>query len=96
MKLRLICLFLDSGSDNAVIIATCYVLEDSGFEPHWDDIFSPMKTCSYGLYSLLFNGYRISFTRVKRLGCGVNITPQSSAEVKGRVVLYLYSPSRFS
>jgi hypothetical protein len=53
MKLRLICLFLDSGSDNVVNITTRYVLEDSGFEPHYGDIFSSIRTRSYGLDSLL-------------------------------------------
>ena len=37
---------MDSGSDNVVNIATRYVLEDSGFEHHWGDIFSPINTCS--------------------------------------------------
>jgi hypothetical protein len=34
-----------------------------------------------------------SFPGVKRLGCGVDHPPPSSAEVKKRVELYLYSPS---
>jgi len=34
-----------------------------------------------------------SFPGVKRPGCGVDFSPPSSAEVKERVVLYLYSPS---
>ena len=46
MKLRLIFLFLESGSDNVVNITTGYVLEDSEFEPHLGDIFSPIKTSS--------------------------------------------------
>ena len=37
------------------------------------------------------NGYRISFSRVKRPGRDVNHPPPSSAEVKERVELYLYS-----
>jgi hypothetical protein len=43
-------------------------------------------TCSY-------NGYWVSFPGVKRPGCGVDYPPPSSAEVKERVELYLYSPS---
>jgi hypothetical protein len=35
--------------------------------------------------SLLYNGYRVSFPEVKRLGRGVNHPPTSSAEVKERV-----------
>jgi hypothetical protein len=34
-----------------------------------------------------------SFPRVKRLGRGIDHAPPSSAEVKERVELYLYSPS---
>ena len=34
-----------------------------------------------------------SFPGVKRLGCGIDHPPPSSAEVKERVELYLYSPS---
>ena len=33
------------------------------------------------------------FLRVKRLGCGVEHTPHSSADVEERVEQYLYSPS---
>ena len=43
--------------------------------------------------SLLYNVYRVSFPGVKRPGRGVNHPPPSSAEVKERVELYLYSPS---
>ena len=43
--------------------------------------------------SLLCNGYRVPFPRVKRTGRGVDHPPPSSAEVKERVELYLYSPS---
>ena len=42
---------------------------------------------------LLYNVYRVYFPRVKRPGRGVNHPPPSSAEVKERVELYLYSPS---
>jgi hypothetical protein len=34
-----------------------------------------------------------SFTGVKRLGRGVDHQPPSSAEIKERVVLHLFSPS---
>jgi hypothetical protein len=46
--------------------------------------------CVY--HSLLYNGYRVSFPGVKRPGRDVNHPPPSSAEVKERVELYLYSP----
>jgi hypothetical protein len=42
-------------------------------------------------HSLLYNGYRVSFTGVKRPGQVVDHLPPSNAEVKERVDLY-YSP----
>jgi hypothetical protein len=45
------------------------------------------------LNSLLYNGYRISFPGVKRPGRGVDHPPSSTARVKERVELYIYSPS---
>ena len=42
---------------------------------------------------LLYSKYSLSFPGVKRSGRGVNHPPQSSAEIKERVELYLYSPS---
>ena len=48
---------------------------------------------TWGSPSLLYNGYRLPFPWVKRPGRGVNHPLPSSAEVKERVELYLYSPS---
>ena len=42
--------------------------------------------------SLLYNGSQVSFPAVKRPGRGVKHPPPSSAEVKERVELYVYSP----
>ena len=53
-------------------------------------IFAPVHT------SLLYNGYRVPFPAVKRPGRGVNRPSPSSAEVKERIELYLYSPSWFN
>ena len=47
----------------------------------------------WGPPCLLYNGYRVSFPGVKRPGRGVDHLTPSSAEVKERVELYLYSPS---
>jgi hypothetical protein len=47
----------------------------------------------WGPPSLLYNLYRVSFPGVKRPGRGVDHPPPSSARVKERVELYLYSPS---
>jgi hypothetical protein len=41
----------------------------------------------------MYSGYRVSFPEVKRPGRGVDHLPSSSARVKERVQLYLYSPS---
>jgi hypothetical protein len=51
----------------------------------------PDRSC--GPSSILYNGYWISFSRVKRPGRDVNHRATSSAEVKERVELYIYSPS---
>ena len=60
-----------------------------GSNPGKDEIF---RTRLWGPPSLLYNGYRVSFTGVKRPGCRGNHPPPSSAGVKERVELYLYSP----
>jgi hypothetical protein len=41
----------------------------------------------------LYNGYHVSFPGVKWSGRGVDHPLPSSAEVKERIELYLYSPS---
>jgi len=43
--------------------------------------------------AIQYNKYLASFPGVKRLGRGANHLPTSSAEVKERLELYLYSPS---
>jgi hypothetical protein len=56
----------------------------------------PGETRFFAAVHLLYNGYRVSFPGVTRPGRGVDQPPPpppSSAEVKGRVQLYLYSPS---
>ena len=47
----------------------------------------------WGATSFLYNGYRIPFQGVSRPGRDVSHPPPSTAEVKERVELYLYSPS---
>ena len=47
----------------------------------------------WGPSSLLYDGHRVSFPEVKRLGRGVDHPPSSSAEVKGKVELHFFSPS---
>ena len=47
----------------------------------------------WGPSTLLYNGYRLSFSGVKRPERGVNPPFPSSAEVKVRIELHLYFPS---
>jgi hypothetical protein len=64
-----------------------------GSNPGGGEIFRSHPDRPWGLPSLLYNRYRVSFPGVKRPGRGVDHPPLSSAEVKERVELYLYSPS---
>ena len=56
------------------------------------EIFRTRTDQLWGPSSLLHNGHRV-FPAVKRPERGVDHPPPSSAEVKERVELYLYSPS---
>ena len=58
-----------------------------------------ISTCPdrhWGPPSLLYNGNRVFFPRVKQPGRGLDHPPPSNAEIKERVELYLYSPSGLS
>jgi hypothetical protein len=62
-----------------------------------DDIIRSMRIAcliTKAKRSLLYSGSWVSFSGVNRSGIGVDHAPPSSAEVKERVVLYLYYPSR--
>jgi hypothetical protein len=69
--------------------------EKNGTEknPGGNEIFRSRPDRPGGPPSLLYNGYRVFFPGVKRPGRGVDHTPSSSARVKERVELYLYSTS---
>ena len=54
---------------------------------------APVQTGPWSPHSLLYNGCRVSFPRVKQPGRGIDHPPPYTAEVKERVELYLYSPS---
>ena len=81
------------GRDSSVGIATCYGLEGPGIESRWGARFSaPIQTgpeAHPGSYTMGTG----SFPGVKRPGRGVDHPPPSSAEVKERLELYLYSSS---
>jgi len=62
-----------------------------GSIPGGGDIFHTCADRPWGPPSFLYNGYRF-FLRVKQLRHGVDHPPPSSAEVKERVEVYLYSP----
>jgi hypothetical protein len=64
-----------------------------GSNPSGGDIFRTPPDRPWGPPILLYSGYRVSFPGIKRPGCGLDHPPQSRAEVKERVELYLYSPS---
>ena len=64
-----------------------------GSNPGGGEIFCTRADRPRGPFNFLCNGYRVSFSVVKRPERGVNHRPRSSTEVKERVDLYLYSPS---
>ena len=72
-------------------IATRYGLDGPGIESRWGEIFRTRPDRPRGPPSLLYNGYRVTLSGVKRPGSGVDHPPPSSAEVK-TVQLYIYSP----
>ena len=80
--------------DSVVDIATRYGLKSSGSKPGGGKIFRNRPDRLWGPPSLLHNGYHVSLPQVKLPGRGVNHPPQSNAQVKERVQLYLYSTSR--
>jgi hypothetical protein len=56
------------------------------------EVFRTRPDWPWGPPRLLYKGYRV-FLRGKAAGRGVDHPPSSSAEVKERVDLHLYSPS---
>ena len=75
------------GRDRSVGVATRYGLDDPGIESRWGRDFPyPSRPVSYTVGTGSLPG-------VKRPGHGVDYPPPSSAEVEGRVELYICSPS---
>jgi hypothetical protein len=80
------------GRDSIAGIAALYGLDGPAIESWWGArFFSPVQTGRRAQSSLLYNGYQVSLSGVKQPGHGVAHPPPSSAEVKERVYLYLYS-----
>jgi hypothetical protein len=82
------------GRDSSVGIATSYGLDGPGIESRWGrrDFRHLSRTAHPASYTMGTG----SFPGVKRRGRGVDHPPPSSADVKERVELYLYIPSRSS
>jgi len=85
-------IFLSRSREYIVSIATRYGLDSPGTESRLEERFSsPVQTVSdaHPPSYIMDTG---SFLGVKRRERGVDHPPPSSAEVKERVELYLYSP----
>ena len=78
---------------DSVGIAICSEWTVRGSNPGGGDIFRTGPDQPWGPPSLLYSGYRVSFTGVKRSGRCANQPLPYSTEVKERVELYLYSSS---
>jgi len=61
-------------------------------QPRWGEIFRTCPDWPWGPPSLLYNWYQVFPGGKVRLGHKADPSPPSSAEVKNRVELYLYSP----
>ena len=81
------------GRDSSVGIATCYGLDGPGIESRWEARFSALVQTGPAVHPASCAMGNGSFPGVKRPGRGVDHPPPSSAEIKGIVELYLYSPS---
>ena len=79
--------------DSSVGIETPTSWTVRGSNPGGEYIFRARPDRSCGPPSLLYSGYRYSFPGVKWPGRGVDHSYSSSAEVKERIELYLYSTS---
>ena len=86
-------MLLVSGRNSAVGIATRYGLDGPGIESRWGARFSAPVQPGPGAYPASYTMGTGSFSGVKRPGRGVDHPPPSSAEVEGRVELYICPPS---
>ena len=80
------------GPGSVVGTATAYGLDGLGIESRWGEIFRTSPDRPWGPPSLLYNGYRVFPVGKLLPGRDADPSPPSSAEVKNRVELYLYSP----
>ena len=80
------------GRDSSAGIVTDCGLQCPGIEYRRGENFGTYLDRPWGPYILLYSVYRVSFPGEKRSERGIYHPPLSSAEIKGRVELYL--PSR--
>ena len=85
-------MYFNRGRDSSVGIATRYWPDGPGIESRWAARFSHTSRLALGPPASRTMGTR-SFLGVKRPRCGVDNPPSSSAEVEGKVELYICSPS---
>jgi hypothetical protein len=85
--------FKTVGRDSSVGITTAYRLDGPGIESRLGgEIFRTSPDRPWGPPSILYDGYRVFPGGKVRPGRDTDPSPPSSAEVKNRVELYLYSP----
>ena len=80
-----------SGPGSSVGITTGYGLDGPGIESRWKRVFPHPSRPALGPTQPPTQWVQVSLPGVKRPGRGVDYPPPSSAEVKERVALYLYS-----
>jgi len=64
-----------------------------GSNPGGSEVLRTRRDRPWGLSSLVYNGYWVSFPGLKRPRHDVDQSPLPSSEVKKKVELYLFSPS---
>jgi hypothetical protein len=82
--------FFFCGQDTVGCTATRHGLDGPGNESRWQTIFSAPVQTGPGNHPASYTTGIGSFPWVKRLRCGADHPPPSSAEVKERVELYVY------
>ena len=80
------------GRDRSVGIATRYGLDGPGIESQWEARYSTPVQTGPGAHPASHTTGTGSYLGVKRSGRGVDHPPPSTAEVKEKVEVYLYSP----
>jgi hypothetical protein len=81
------------GRASSVHVATRYGLDGQGIESRWEARFSSPVQTDPGAHPASYTMGTGSHPKLKRPGRGVDHPLPSSAEVEGRVQLYIYSLS---